>query len=134
MGGTIFEFSPYLIITRQTSFVKKNHGRKQAPSSEGACAELLLPEGLAVGALILGGVHFVGTYQNPIQRTVVLTLAMIGALLDGTLDALVGMAVHGHFLLLIGFGNSMVSHEKLIQEKFPNVAFCRFVWYGKNER
>jgi len=56
--------------------------------------QLLLAEGLAVGALVGGGVHFVGTHQNLVQRTVVLMTAVMGALLDGTFDALVSMAVH----------------------------------------
>ena len=54
----------------------------------------LLAEGLAVGALILGGVGLVGTHQNPIQGAVVLGVAVVSAGLDGAFDALVGMAVH----------------------------------------
>ena len=65
-----------------------------------------------------------GTHQNPIQRAVVLVLAVISALLDGTLDALVGMAVHGHFLLLKDFVNSMTTGGEIIQE---NVSFLAFV-------
>ena len=61
---------------------------RQTPS------RLLLAEGLAVGALVLGGIHLVGTHQDPVQRTVVLILAVISALLDGAFDALVGMAIH----------------------------------------
>ena len=65
---------------------------------------LLLAEGLAVGALILGGIHFVGAHQDPVQRAVVLVLAVISALLDGAFDALVSMAIHSHFLLLFDTG------------------------------
>ena len=55
---------------------------------------LLLAERLAVGALIHGGVSLVGTHQDLVQGAVVLTLAVVGALGDGTLDTLVGIAVH----------------------------------------
>ena len=65
-----------------------------------------------------------GTHQNPIQRAVVLVLAVISALLDGTLDALVGMAIHSHFLLLNDFVNSMTTGGEIIQE---NVSFLAFV-------
>ena len=61
--------------------------------------KLLLPEGLAVGALVLGGIGLVGAHQNPVQRAVVLGIAVIGTGFDGTFDALVGMAVHSDFLL-----------------------------------
>ena len=57
----------------------------------GAAAALLLPEGQAVGALILGGVALVGAHHDPIQGAVVGVLGVVGALLDGTLDALVGV-------------------------------------------
>ena len=71
-------------------------------------ALLLLAEGLAVGTLIHGGVHLMGAHQNLVQGAVVLTLAVVGTLLDRTLDALVGMAVHIDILLCIGFADSMV--------------------------
>ena len=60
---------------------------------------LLLAEGLAVSALIGSGVHLVGAHQDLIQRTVVLMAAVMGALLDGALDALVCMTVHNESLL-----------------------------------
>ncbi len=64
---------------------------------------LLFVEGLAVGALIHGGVGFVGAHQDTVQRAVVLRAAMMLALADGAFDALVGMAVtiHNAFLLLL---------------------------------
>ena len=108
-----------LIIPVLAPFVKKNRGSDCCREGE-----LLLAEGLAIRALILGGVHFVSTHQNPVQRAVVLVLAVISALLDGTLDALVGMAVHGHFLLLNGFDPSMATGREIIQE---NVSFLAFV-------
>ena len=55
---------------------------------------LLLPEGHAVGALVLGGVFLVGTDLDAVQGAVVFTLAVVGTLMDGTFDRLVGMAVH----------------------------------------
>lgn len=55
---------------------------------------LLLVEGHAVGALVLGGIALVGANQNGIQRAVVLGSAVVGALAYGTLDALVGVTVH----------------------------------------
>ena len=55
---------------------------------------LLLAEGHAVGALVHGGIHFVGTDHDLVQRAVVFVAAMVGALLDSTLDAFVGMAIH----------------------------------------
>ena len=60
---------------------------------------LLLPEGLAVGALVHSRVLLMGANQDLVQRTVVLSLAMMGALLNGALNALVCMTVHFIFLL-----------------------------------
>ncbi len=60
---------------------------------------LLLAEGLAVGTLIHRRIHLVGTYQNPVQCTVVGISAVMCALLHGTLDALICMTIHVHFLL-----------------------------------
>lgn len=60
---------------------------------------LLLTEGLAVSALIGGGIHLVGANQDLIQRTVVLMAAVMGTLLDGAFDALVCMTVHSESLL-----------------------------------
>ena len=55
---------------------------------------LLLAEGHAVGALVLGGVHLVGTHQDLVQGAVVFVTTVMGTLCDGTLDTLVGMAIH----------------------------------------
>ena len=78
--------------------------------SGGKCrrfAALLLAEGLAVGALVHGGVGLVGAHQDLVQRAVVLTLAVMGTLMDGTLDGLVCIAIHNRFLLENGYGSSM---------------------------
>ena len=57
----------------------------------GAARGSLLAEGQAVGALVLGGVALMGAPHDPVQGTVVGVLGVVGALLDGTLDALVGV-------------------------------------------
>ena len=64
-----------------------------------AASPLSLTERLAVGALILGRIGFMGTNQNAVQRAVVLGIAMVGAGLNGTFDALVCVAIHFVFLL-----------------------------------
>ncbi len=62
---------------------------------------LFFAEGHTVGALILGGIALMGTYQNPLQRAVVCFVAVVSALMNSTLDALVGIAVHDLFLLFL---------------------------------
>ena len=56
---------------------------------------LLLAEGHAVGALIHGRVLLVGTHHDPVQRAVVCGIAVVRALRNGALNALVGIAAHG---------------------------------------
>ena len=63
-----------------------------------------------------------GAHQDLVQRTVVLVAAMVGTLLDGTFDTLVSMTIHRKASFEIGFGNSMGSFRKIIQEKRSNVA------------
>ena len=53
-----------------------------------------------------------GTHQDLIQGAVVLVLAVISAGLDGAFDALVCMAVHNDFLLLIWYAISMTPIAK----------------------
>jgi len=48
-----------------------------------------------------------GTHQDPIQGTVVLLLAVVGALLNRTFDALIGMAIH--ILTLLYFAGNPFS-------------------------
>ena len=64
----------------------------------------LCAEGLAVGALVSGGVGLMGTNQDPLQGTVICILAVMGALLDSTLDTLVCMAIHSFILLFSVMG------------------------------
>ena len=91
---------------------------------------LLLAEGLAVGALVSGGIHLMGTHQNLVQGTVVLVAAVMGALLDGTFDTLVGMTIHRKASFEIGFGNSMGTFRKIILEKRSNVAKTEDLCYS----
>ena len=79
--------------------------------------------GLAVGALVHGRVGFMGAYQNPVQRAVVLLLTVVGALVHRTLNTFVGVTIHNCFLLLIGFGYSMADRQKRMQAKVSNLAF-----------
>ena len=55
---------------------------------------LLSVEGHAVGALVHSGIALMGAHQNGIQGAVVLGSAVVGALIYGTFDALVGVTVH----------------------------------------
>jgi len=55
---------------------------------------LALTEGLAVGALILGGIGLVGTHQDSIQGAVILAVAVVSAGLNGAFDALVCIVIH----------------------------------------
>ena len=87
-------------------FVKAKIPRKAAQKRRLSLV-LLFAEALAVSTLILGGVSLVGAHQNPVQRAVVLMVAVVGAGLDGTFDALVCIAVHIVFLLQNGFGHSI---------------------------
>ena len=55
---------------------------------------LLFPEGLAVGALIHGGVRLVSAHQDLLQRAVVFVVAVVGALGNGALDTLIRVTAH----------------------------------------
>ena len=74
---------------------------------------LLLAEGLAVGTLVHGGIHFMGAHQDAVQRAVVLGIAVIGALLDGAFDALVGMVVHPFSPPSFGLRNYFAHFSKI---------------------
>ena len=91
-------FFPYDIMIFR--FVKTEIRRHKPPHPPG----LLLAEGLAVGALVRSGIGLVGTHQNAIQRAVIRFLAMMLALLNSTLNALVGMTIHSVILLLLVMG------------------------------
>ena len=69
-----------------------------------AAHSLLFPEGLAVGALVHGRILLVSTYQNPIQRTIVLGVTVVRALLDGAFDGHISIVFHDRGLLLLNSG------------------------------
>ena len=77
--------------------------------------KLLFTEGLAVGALIHGGILLMGSHQNPIQGAVVFSLAVMGALLYGTFNAAVCVTVHVVFLLSRGIVPVWPEAEKLFR-------------------
>ena len=107
-----------------------NSSRKKAAAENTAAngeIELLLAEGHAVGALILGGICLVGTHSDAVQRTVVFLLAVMCTLADSTLDGLVGMAVHKKASFEFGFGNSMRSRLKTILGISSKVAFSGLI-------
>ena len=80
------------IIQISESFVKKKCGSRCCRGDR-----LLLAEGHTVGALVDRGIAFVGTHQDPVKRAVVLTVAVVCALLNGAFDGLVGMTIHNSF-------------------------------------
>jgi hypothetical protein len=94
-------------------FCRQEKRRRHKPPPK-----LLLPEGLAVGALIHCRILFVRANQNAVQGAVVFGIAVISALLNGAFDALVCLAVHRCFLLLFGFGFSMPAIQKKMHEFF----------------
>ena len=73
--------------------------KKIATETVAILSFLLLAEGHAVGALVHSGVCLVGTHHDPLQGAVVCFIAMVHALGNGALDALVGIVVHDLFLL-----------------------------------
>ena len=64
-------------------------------------------EGHTVGALVHSGIALVGAHQDPVQGAVILAAAVMGALVHGAFDALIGMTIHCFFLLLNEFGVSI---------------------------
>ena len=67
--------------------------RSSGTAESCAALLLLLQEGFAVGALVLGGVVLVGTHQNAVQGAVVVAAAVVRTLLHRAGDAAVGIAV-----------------------------------------
>ena len=104
---TIFEFSRFFpIISEVMPFVNKRKKKQSKPGKKtlkpvSAGYEtrqkktlLLLSEGHTVGALIHRGAGLMSAHQNLVQRAVVLVLAVVGTVLDGTFDTLVCVVVH----------------------------------------
>ena len=134
---TIFEFSRFFpIISEVMPFVKKRKKKQSRPRKKtlkpvSAGYEtrqketlLLLSEGHTVGALIHCGAGLVGAHQNLVQRAVILVLAVMCAVPDGTFDTLVGVVVHLKILLFIWFGCSMPDFPQAIRK----VAFWEKIW------
>lgn len=76
---------------------------------------LLLTEGHAICALINSGICLMGTHQDPLQRAVVCLITVMGTLVDGTLNALVCVAVHNLFLLFLCDVVSMTKKARSIR-------------------
>ena len=71
-----------------------------------------------------------GTHQDLVQGAVVLVLTVVSAGLDGAFNALVCMAVHIEFLLLIWYVTSMAINVKATHgNTFLLIAFEDFPWY-----
>ena len=62
-----------------------------------------------------------GAHQDLVQGAVVFAVAVVRAGLDGAFDTLVGMLVHGHFLLLFEFALSMTVAAGNMMAKFAFV-------------
>ena len=116
--SSVFLFNFLDIITVLHSFVKGLNG-KNAAAIAAAFMPLSLAEGLAVGALVLSGVCLVGAHQNTVQRAVVLAVAVVCTLLNGAFDALVCIAVHISFLLLLNSGLLWLPAPERNMEKLP---------------
>ena len=86
---------------------------------------LLLAEGLAVGALIHGGICLVGAHQNAVQGAVILSTAVMHALVNCAFDALIGMTIHDPFLLLLVSSLVWLGIMNLYPVSFESVCFFR---------
>ena len=103
----------------------------QSPVQKNAWVLLQL-EALAVGALDLGGVGLMGAHGDGGQAAVIGILTVVGAVVDGTLDALVG----GAFAAAVG---AVLHHkERLLFKEIGSrrylfcplsVALCTFLLF-----
>ena len=57
-----------------------------------------------------------GAYHDSVQRTEVLAVAVICALLNGTFDTLVSLAAHLTSSFILRFGVSMAENEENIMD------------------
>jgi len=97
---SFFRIHPYFPIYDNGFTLFRQGGLQQNAAADAAAfLPLSLAEGLTVGTLVLSGVCLMSAYQNAVQRAVVLTVAVIGALLNSTLNTLVCIAIHKSFLL-----------------------------------
>ena len=96
---TFFEYKLKIIsgfLTYHTLFphYRQPFGKENAAAAAAAFDFLLPAEGLAVSALILSRIHFMGAHQNAVQGAIVLAVAVVCTLLNGAFDALICMTVH----------------------------------------
>ena len=70
-----------------------------------------------------------GAHQDAVQTAVVFRVAVISAGLNGALNALVGMMVHGLFLLLLNYGLIMCP-----KRQFMHCFFCQNVICCKKDK
>ena len=118
--SSVFLFNFLDIITALRSFVKGSVRKNAAAVAAAFMPFLSLAEGLAVRALVLSGICLVGTHQNPVQRAVVLAVAVICAGLYGAFDTLVCIVIHDALPPSFGFGFSMSFQIKIEPwKKFP---------------
>ena len=95
---------------------------------------LSLAEGLAVGALIHGGIGFMGAHQDSVQRAVVCVVAVVCAGLDGAFDALIGLFVHAVFLLFCEITASMPHSVQVMRRKKGALSGTQQTYYTKQKR
>ena len=86
-------------------------GDRGGASSPSKALRSLQLEALAVRALDLGGVGLMGAHGNGVQAAVVGVLTVVGAVVDGALDALVG----GAFAAAVG---AILHVSFLLREKY----------------
>ena len=60
-------------------------------------ADLLLPEGEAVGTLVLGGVALMGADFDAVKRAVIAGIAVMSAFANGTFDTCVAFGIHNQY-------------------------------------
>ena len=83
------------MISANFRFVKQ----KINAAAQAAAFYLALAEGLAVGALILGRIHFVSTHHDFIERAEVFVFCMMGTLLNGARNTAIGLLVFHKIIL-----------------------------------
>ena len=133
--SSVFLFNFLDIITALRSFVKGSVRKNAAAAAAAFMPFLSLAEGLAVRALVLSGICLVGTHQNPIQRAVVLAVAVICALLNGAFDALICVAIHNVLPPSFEFGFSMAFPMGKNRGKiFLFIAIIIPAWYDKENK
>lgn len=118
-------------IYEHATIIPVSHGNVKKKSRQRKAAALgsLFTEGFTVGALVHGGIQLVGTHQNAVQGAIVLVFAMMRALLDGTLDALIGMTVHLASSFDLDSGIVWRVRKKIYGKGPAKIAFFSVIWY-----